>query len=71
MAVFGSRSLGDLAVKARALGGFPRSSLAARSPAERALLASIFTDARRLEDPPIPGMSPPEAWPDSIVVNAR
>ena len=71
MAVFASRSLGDLAVKARALGAFPGSSLATLSPAERALLASILTDAQRLEDPPIPGMSPPDAWPDSIVVNAR
>ena len=71
MAVFASRSLGDLAVKAQALGGFPGSSLAARSAAERALLASILTDARRLEEPHIPGMSPPDAWPDSIVVNAR
>ena len=71
MAVFGSRSLGDLAVKAQALGGFPGSSLAARSAAERALLASILTDAQRLEEPPIPGMSPPDAWPDSIVVDAR
>src|SRR6516164_1370976 len=64
MAVFASRSLGDLAVKARALGAFPGSSLATLSPAERALLASILTDARRLEPPPIPGMSPPDAWPD-------
>jgi hypothetical protein len=66
-----SRSLADLAVKARALGAFPGSSLATLSPAERALLASILTDARRLEEPPILGMSPPDAWPDSIVVNAR
>ena len=33
MAVFALRSLGDLAVKARALGAFPGSSLVASSPA--------------------------------------
>ena len=71
MAVFASRSLGDLAVKARALGALPGSSLVASSPAERALLASILADARRLEEPSIPGMSRPDTWPDSIVVNAR
>ena len=71
MAVFASRSLGDLAVKARALGGFPGSSLVASNPAERALLASILADARRLEEPSIPGMSRPDTWPDSIVVKAR
>src|SRR6516162_5573171 len=71
MAVFASRSLGDLAVKARALGALPGSSLVASSPAERALLASILADARRLEEPSIPGMSRPDTWPDSIVVMAR
>lgn len=37
MAVFASRSLSDLAVKARALGALPGSALATLSPAERAL----------------------------------
>jgi hypothetical protein len=50
MAVFASRSLGDLAAKAGALGARSTSAHAVLSGGERALLISVFIDAQRLED---------------------
>jgi hypothetical protein len=49
MAIFASRSLSDLAVKARTLGSCPGLALAALSAGERALLASILSDAQQLD----------------------
>ena len=67
MAVFASRSLGDLAVKAGALGARSASAHAVLSGGERALLISLVIDARRLEDAQVVSMID-DAEPDYLIL---
>ena len=67
MAVFASRSLGDLAVKAGALGARPASAHAILSGGERALLTSVFIDAQRLEDAHVVSMID-DTEPDYLIL---
>ena len=67
MAVFASRSLGDLAVKAGALGARSASAHAILSGGERALLTSVFIDAQRLEDAHVVSMID-DTEPDYLIL---
>jgi hypothetical protein len=68
MAVFASRSLGDLAVKAGALGARSASEYAILSEGERALMTSVFVDARRLKDAHVVSMID-DAEPDYLIIS--